>query len=221
MNAHSLTADHLLPEAVQGQVTAFLTPPPPLWGEGVFSASSSKYDVGGSMRLGWGWPSLSWHPKLFDLWGRHLPMAVLAAVLGLTLAAPQAEAAEPPEKARPPVSIQEAVTVPLERVVEVRLDPGLAAMRGSRKKGVEAVQGSPEAAVGGIVLPAQSAYATLPDESAPSRKSRKEQNRPGPGLELADDVFGDVHLKGLICDWLVPRMVDKLVQELMAGSQEG
>ena len=38
------------------------------------------------------------------------------------------------------------------------------------------------------------------------------------GLELDTDVFPEIAIYGLIEDWLVPTIVDQLLQEVLSGS---
>lgn len=213
-NAHRYPADQTLPDDLCSSVIDFLDPAPPSWDTGCLS-SPGGFSLDWLSFDGWRWPDWSWPSSWSLSWGRSIPMAVLATLL----AAAQAAAVVQPETASP--AAQVAVAATASRPVEVRADPGLVPMRGSRKQAVEAVQDAPGAAVVGIVLPAQSAYATLPDESAPCPKPKKRRGREGPNMEIQVDVFNQEQVQGLAEDWLVPRLIDSLIRERLAASKEG
>ena len=61
---------------------------------------------------------------------------------------------------------------------------------------------------------------SLCDEAGPSPKTRKSQNRPGPGLEIPDRLFTVEQVQGLIDDWLVPSLVESLLRERLIGREE-
>lgn len=125
-NAH----DHRLPDDLCVRVIYLLAPPPSPWETG--STAPGGLSLGWPSLDSWRWPGWSWPWPWSASWGRHVPAAVLAAIL----AAAQAAAVVQPETVSPLVQV--AVGAPASRAVEVRLDPGLAAMRWSRKKAVEA-----------------------------------------------------------------------------------
>lgn len=75
-----------------------------------------------------------------------------------------------------------------------------------------------------LVPTAQGGRDTLCDEETPgpkAKKARKKQDRPGPGMEIMDDVFTQDQVRGLIDDWLVPMLVEKLMFQSLDGSSEG
>ena len=78
-----------------------------------------------------------------------------------------------------------------------------------------------QAVIRTIVPTAQSAHATLPDESAPYPKPRRIRGRDGPQLEIQPDVFKHEQVRGFAEDWLVPLLVEDLIRERIAESKEG
>lgn len=112
------------------------------------------------------------------------------------------------------------VVEPVDRVAVVRIDAGRAEMRRStpaKDHGREAQ----EKASARVVLLDQPRGAMLPGEANSTPKPRTKQYQQGPWLEIPDSVFSDAQLHSLVEDWLVPRLVDTLVRELLAGSQDG
>ncbi len=222
MNAHRQAADQPLPDALCAQLTTFLAPQPPPWDTDLLSLgwpSLGGPSLGWLSLDSWRWPHWSFNWPRSLSWGHYVPMAVLGMALGLTLAVPQAAAAEPKTVTR--TEAQVSLAAPVGRTVTVKLDPGLAAMRTGRKKAVEPAHDAHENAVSARVPPAQSAYATLPGEAAPSPKPRKSQGREGPQLEIQADVFNQEQVRGLAEDWLVPLLIEGLIRERLATSKEG
>ena len=121
------------------------------------------------------------------------------------------------------VGADDVVEVPVEPVrlrAEVRMDAGCAAMRRERPTNDRQLDALEQASAG-IVLSAHSAHATLSEKPAtPKTKARKQQDRPGPDAEIADGVFTDEQVKGLVDDWLIPLLVDSLVQERLSERKE-
>ena len=216
-------ANQLIPDALQTEVAACLTPLP-LW---AFPSGLHAYLPGcgwtkpmsGLCSDGWLWPwQLTWDWSV----GRYVrcSMAAYALLLGLTLplVTPSVAAAElePVTQAEVQTRAQMAVAEPVGRTVTVRVAPA-PAMRGSRKKAVEPVQCAQEDAAAGIVLPAQSVHATLPDEAAPGPKARRKTERQGPQLDRIENVFTDVQVSGLVDDWLIPFLVESLMEQETEG----
>ncbi len=51
---------------------------------------------------------------------------------------------------------------------------------------------------------------------ADSRTKRKRGGRrPAPGLQLEPDMFGDACVSGLVEDWIVPMVVERIIQDIL------
>ena len=197
------------------------------WSPGLLGSSSSLVmPVGPSLApAGWDWDwSRAWR------WGlSYVPLCMLGIGLWAAPLAGQPVATMPPcadQSAQVEVTDAEATSVvealvPVRHRAEVRMDAACAVMR-RKSPAKEKPQDAQEEAGRGIVLAAQWVHATLPNEEPPTAKPkvRKKQNRPGPDAEIADGVFTDEQVKGLVDGWLIPLLVDSLVRERLSKGKE-
>jgi len=75
-----------------------------------------------------------------------------------------------------------------------------------------------------IVPEAQPGNGMLCGEEAASpqvKKPRRKQDRPGPGMEIVDDVFTADQVRGLLDDWLVPALVETFIRERIQNGEGG